>query len=63
MTDNIVIKNLIDLEYFEIVKQNKISSEVIVKAKKPTPSNQKMIYGSFLESIKSEYPRLTFKVE
>jgi hypothetical protein len=27
---------LIDADYFEIVKTNKISSEVIVKAKKPT---------------------------
>jgi len=48
MTDNVVIKNLIDAEYFDIIKSNKISSEIIVKAKKPTPKNQKLAYVSSL---------------
>ncbi len=39
LTDNIVIKNAIDSDYFEIIKVNKINSEIIVKAKKPTPKN------------------------
>lgn len=39
MTDNVFIKNLIDSEYFEIVKTNKINSEVVIKAKKPSMQN------------------------
>jgi hypothetical protein len=54
---------LIDADYFEIVKTNKISSEVIVKAKKPTPKNQKLLYVSSLVQIKSEFPRLTYNVD
>lgn len=39
LTDNIVIKNAIDSDYFDIIKVNKINSEIILKAKKPTPKN------------------------
>ena len=39
MTDNLVIKNLLDSQYFEVVKTNKISSELIIKAKKATAKN------------------------
>jgi hypothetical protein len=39
MTDNLVIKNILDSQYFEVVKTNKISSELIVKAKKATAKN------------------------
>lgn len=49
MTDNVAIKNLIDSEYFEIVKTNKINSEVVIKAKKPSKQNHKIIYTSYLE--------------
>jgi hypothetical protein len=54
---------LIDADYFEIVKTNKISSEIIVKAKKTTPKNQKLLYVSSLVQIKSEFPRLTYNVD
>ena len=39
MTDNVVINNVIDSEYFDVIKINKINSEIIVKAKKPTLKN------------------------
>ncbi len=63
MTDNLVIKNLIESEYFEIVKTNKINSEIIVRTQKPTPKNKKIVYASYLEQIKSEFPRYTYKVD
>jgi hypothetical protein len=58
LTDNIVINNVIDLDYFEIVKTNKISSEIVVKAKKPTSKSQKLNFVSSLGQSKSEYPKL-----
>jgi hypothetical protein len=48
MTDNVVINNLIDVDFFDVVKSNKINSEIIVKAKKPTLKNQKITYVSTL---------------
>lgn len=36
LTDNLVFQNLINDEYFEVIKINKIKSEFILKAKKPT---------------------------
>lgn len=33
LTENLVFKNIFDPEYFDIIKINKISSEVIVRAK------------------------------
>lgn len=53
LTDNIIIKNIIDKEYFEIVKSNKLNSEIIVKAKKTTLKNQKIVITSILDQIKS----------
>jgi hypothetical protein len=60
MTDNIMISNSIDPEYFEVVQSNKINSEVIVRAKKETPRNHKISFTSVLQSIKSQHPRFTY---
>ncbi len=48
MTDNVVLSNIINPEYFDVIKSNKISSEIIVKAKKPTLKNKKITYVSTL---------------
>jgi hypothetical protein len=63
MTDNLVIKNMLDSQFFEIVKTNKISSEIIIKAKKATAKNQKVTYTSVLEAIKSESSKHVYQVE
>lgn len=54
MTDNLIFKNILDSQYFEVVKTNKISSELVIRAIKPTLKNQKVTYTSVLEGIKSE---------
>ncbi len=63
MTDNLVFNNILDSQYFEIVKTNKISSELVIRAKKATLKNQKVTYTSVLESIKSESAKYQYKIE
>jgi len=52
LTENLIIKNLIDLEYFEIVKTRK-ASELLIRAKKTTPKNQKSSIAFVLDQVKS----------
>jgi hypothetical protein len=49
LSDNIVLQNYINLEYFEIIKTNKISSEIIVRTIKPT--KEKILVSSSLKEI------------
>lgn len=63
LTVNLVFKNIFDPEFFDVIKINKISSEVIVRAKQVTPKNHKTLLTSILEEIKSESPYLTYYVE
>jgi len=39
MTPNVVLKNVFDNEFFEIVKSNKLNSELILRTKKSTGKN------------------------
>ena len=63
MTDNLIFKNILDSQYFEVVKTNKIRSELVIRAIKPTLKNQKVVYTSVLESIKSESSKYQYQVE
>lgn len=63
MTDNLIFKNILDSQYFEVVKTNKISSELVIRAKKATLKNQKVTYTSVLEGIKSESAKYQYQVE
>jgi hypothetical protein len=42
LTENLIFSSFIDNEYFDIIKINKINSEFIVRAKKPTNKDQKL---------------------
>jgi len=39
MTPNVVLKNVFDNEFFEIVKSSKLNSELILRTKKSTGKN------------------------
>jgi hypothetical protein len=53
LTDNTKFTNNYKDEYFELIKTNKIKSEFVVKAKKETLANSKLILTSYLEEIVS----------
>ena len=63
LTDNLVFNNILDPAHFEVVKFNPINSEFIVRAKKATRSDQKLLVVSILKEIKSETPYYTYYVE
>ena len=63
LTDNLIFNSIIDLNHFEVVKMNKIKAEFIVKAKKATAKDQKLLHTSILSEIKSETPHYTYYVE
>lgn len=62
LTENLIFQNILDPEFFELIKINKINSEIIVRATKES-GKQKIIYSSYLQEIKSELPYLTYPIE
>lgn len=54
LTKNLVFENFIDTEYFDIISTNKIKSEFIVKAKKTTVQDKRVLITATLKEIKSE---------
>lgn len=63
MTDNLVIENMIDKEYFEVIRTNLIKSEVVIKAIKATSKGTKIILTSFLKQVISRHRSYTYQVE
>ena len=51
LTENLIFSNFINPEYFQILKTNKISSEIIVRATKAT--KEKILLSSTLKEIVS----------
>lgn len=54
LTDNLDFKTELSDEYFEILKVNKIKSQLIVRTKKATPNKEKTPVLSYLNEIKSQ---------
>ena len=61
LTDNLVFSNYINMEHFEILKTNKISSEIIVRATRAT--KEKILLSSTLKEIISQSPYYTYPIE
>lgn len=63
LTENLIFNNILDPAHFEIIKLNPIHSEFVVRAKKATRPDQKLLVVSILQEIKSETPYYTYYVE
>ena len=48
LTENLVFNNILDRNHFDIIKLNKINSEFVVKAKKATQKDEKLLVVSIL---------------
>lgn len=54
LTDNLVFELELSSEFFEIINQNNIRSEFVVKTKKATEPREKTNMLSYLKRVKSE---------
>jgi len=61
LTENLIFSNFINPEYFQILKTNKISSEIIVRATKAT--KEKILLSSTLKEIVSQSPYYSYPIE
>lgn len=63
LTDNLVFNNILDSAHFEIIKHNSIKSEFIVRARRATEKDQKLLVLSILQEIKSVTPYYTYAID